>query len=70
MTLLGKLICATRKLLRLRTAHDMKRVKSGVSTSTATGWTHETRDAGFNRCRRCGHTVPVKPRKPRAKEPA
>lgn len=54
MTIIGKLTCAARKLLRLRKVHDMK---------SAVVFDGEIK---VRRCTRCGHTVLVKPRKPRA----
>lgn len=51
MTLLGKLICAARKLLRVKKVHDYKRRNTPFGDARV--------------CRRCGDTVQVKPRLPR-----
>lgn len=67
MTLLGKLICAARKLLRVKKVHDMRRVTLRESVFDMCQKVGESRIA-VNRCTRCGHTVQVKPRKPRKQE--
>lgn len=56
MKLLGKLICAARKLLRVKKVHDYKRRMIPLGQGTV------------RECTRCGHTVAIKPRKPRKQE--
>lgn len=64
MTLLGKLICAARKLLRVKKVHNYKR-RMVTDEHPAVKSLHASAVA-IRECSRCGHTAPVKPRKPRA----
>lgn len=67
--IIGKLICAARKLLRVKRVHDYKRQRRFSAEDLATATFSDPAAYGYvRRCTRCGHTVAIKPRKPRKQE--
>lgn len=67
-TTLGRAICAWREMAGKKPAHKFGRpyVSSKVVAEVNNGYVHSLERV--KSCTRCGHTVAIKPRKPRKQE--